>query len=260
MNLSQARIINLAMTFVGAAVFASLFIYISLAPKDFDERTRAYAIAQVEGSVDEQLAGIANSDTAHRVSEFAGRVSERLQSRVDRMNESLDSGIDIFIADILAAACKLDCERRDEAYEAVRRFYESSILRHSIALERIQSLVERQYDDVMEELRTDLRIFSGSNALALTFAFLLSIFRGRAAAHLLPISIALTIATILAIAWYVLGQDWVTTVLFSSYWGWTYSTVLAVVAVLMIDIAANKARVTSFVFNWFGGGVTFSPC
>jgi len=116
----------------------------------------------------------------------------------------------------------------------------------------------------MSELRGDLAIFSGSNAVVLAFAFFLSFFRGRAAQHLLPISLALTTATLLMAYWYVFGQDWVMTIIFSNYWGWVYASVLAALSALLIDIAANKARVTSFLFNTIGQGIgssfTFVPC
>lgn len=264
MAAQKIRFVNIGLTLIGSAVFIALLLYINLAPKDFDKRTRDFAIAQVENKVEDQLSGVANSETADRISEFSGQISERLQSRVDQARASLDSDLDQFIADILAAACKLDCERRDEAAAAVRNIFENSILRNSIALERLQELVEGEYDDVMDELRADLSVFSGSNAFALLFALLLALFRGKAAAHLLPVSLALTAATILAVLWYALGQDWVMTVLYSNYWGWSYSILLAILCLLMADIAANKARVTSFIFNgignMFGGAFHLSPC
>lgn len=264
MNLGQIRLVNMVLTFVGALVFTSLFFYIMLAPADFDQRTREFAIGKVRGEVDQQLGDIAQSERVDRLSEFAGSISSRLQTRIDEARDSLDSGTDQLIADILAAACKLDCERRDQAAAAVRGVLKSSILRNQAALERLQSLVVGKYDDVMGELRLDLSIFTGSSAVALIFAFLLSVFRGRAAAHLLPISLCLTAATVIAVLWYALGQDWITTILFSSYWGWTYSCFLGGLSLLMLDIAANKARVTSFVMNGisgaFGNLFSFAPC
>lgn len=263
LNLSLARKINLCLSGIGALLFLVSFLYITLAPEDFDRRAQAFALSQVERSVDEKLSDIANSDTADRISDLAGRVSGRLQSEIDRARDSLDAGIDTFVADVLAAACKLDCERRDEAAAAVQRYYESSILRHSMALERIQSFIEGQFEEVMDELRADLKIFSGSSGLALGFAFLLALFRGPAARHLLPISITLSVATLIMVIWYGFGQDWVTTILYSDYWGWTYVIFLGLVSVLMLDIAANRARVCSFVFNGIGklfGGIEFSPC
>lgn len=264
MKLEQIRLVNMVLTFLGAFIFVSLFLYITLAPDDFDQRTREFAIEQVRGEVDEQLGTLAQSDGVDRLSEFAGGISSRLQSRIDEARDSLDSGVDQLIADVLASACKLDCARRDQAAAAVRDVLNSSILRNQMAVDRLQALVIGKYDEVMDELRLDLRIFTGSSAVALVFAFLLSVFRGRAAAHLLPISLCLTAATMLAVVWYAFGQDWITTILFSSYWGWTYSFLLGGLTVLMVDIAANKARITSFVLNGiaglFGNSVALLPC
>ncbi|MCG8440685.1 MAG: hypothetical protein MI723_02645, partial [Caulobacterales bacterium] len=99
---------------------------------------------------------------------------------------------------------------------------------------------------------------------ALGFAFVLAVFRGRASRHLLPISMALTGATALAILWYAFGQDWVMTIVFNDYWGWAYAVVLMVLSAFMFDIALNRARLTSIVFNSVGNLVGTSlhlaPC
>ncbi|MEO0883652.1 MAG: hypothetical protein AAFY34_13125 [Pseudomonadota bacterium] len=264
MDLNRIRQINLLLTLSGALVFAGLWAYVRFAPEDFDQRTRDFAISKIENKVDEGISDIAQSETVDRVSELAGRFSDSLQAKVDEYRFSLDQGIDVVIADILAAACRLDCERREQARQAVEATFESAIARYGFAIERVESLVVGEYDDVMNELRFDLGIFSGSNAIALLFALLLSIFRGRAAKHLLPIALTLTGGTLLMIYWYVFGQDWVMTIIFSDYWGWAYSWFLAILCALMIDIAANRARITSFLFNGignaFGSGFSFAPC
>jgi len=241
-------------------VFAGLFLYVTLAPEDFDRRTRDFAVEKVRTELDNKLSSVASSDTAEDISAAAGRYSKQLQDRIDTWRESLDAGIDVFVADILAAACELDCERRDEARSAVRRFYESSIERYGFALERLEDVVVGEYREIMSELRADLKIFSGSTAVAFSLALFLSVFRGAAARHLLPISITLTLTTLLAIAWYAFGQDWVMAVIFDDYWGWGYSLLLSGLSILMIDIAANRARVTSAILNALSGGISFSPC
>ncbi|MDA0663216.1 MAG: hypothetical protein O3B08_10315 [Proteobacteria bacterium] len=107
----------------------------------------------------------------------------------------------------------------------------------------------------MSKLRNDLKIFSGSSFIALFAAFLLSIFRANAAAHLLPFSIALSASTLTAVIWYVFGQDWVMTMIYSSYWGWAYPAVLSVIAVFLAEIAVNKARITTAVLNSIGNAL-----
>lgn len=263
-SLNTIRRVNLVLSAVGAAVFAALFLYIAVAPKDFDQRTRDFAIAKVKDKVDGELSGAARSETADSISDFAGVFSERLQTQIEEMRAGLDAGAAGFIADVLAAACKLDCERRAQAEIAVTAFYEATIARYGVHLERMQNLIEGEYDAIMSDLRADLKIFTASSFAALAFALLLSIFRGPAAAHLLPFSFALSGSTVLATLWYALGQDWVMTIIFSNYWGWAYPSVLAVIAFFLCDIAANKARITSFVLNGignaFGGAFQFAPC
>lgn len=254
-TLVAIRRVNVVLTAVGAAAFIAFFLYITVAPKDFDQRTRSFAITKVKARVDDQFSKIAQSKVANKATEFAGNFSERLEREIQVLRNSLDAGVAKFIADVLAAACKLDCERRDEAEKAVTAFYESTIARHGFALNRMRHLIEGEYDATMEELRDDLKIFSGSSFIALVFAFLLSVFRGNAAAHLLPFSIALSIATLIAVIWYVFGQDWVMTMIFSTYWGWAYPIVLSVIAVFLVDIAVNRARITTTVLNVIGNGL-----
>ena len=264
MDFGYIRLLNLILTAIGAAVFVALFAYVKFAPEDFDQRTRDFAISKIESEVEEGLRDMTQSDTAESISEFAGRFSGDLQGRIDVLREGLDQGLDETIADILAAACRLDCERREQARQAVEAAFQTSILRYAGAIERVEKIVVGEYDDVMAELRSDLTIFSGSNGVALLFAFLLSVFRGPAAKHLLPISILLTGATALMICWYIFGQDWVMTIIFSNYWGWAYSIGLGVLSIFMIDIAAFRAQLTSIVLNSIGnavgGSANFSPC
>ena len=263
-TLVAIRTVNVVLTAVGAAAFVAFFLYITVAPKDFDHRTRSFAITKVKAKVDDQFSKAAQSKAANKATEFAGIISERLEREIQILRDSLDAGVAEFIADILAAACKLDCERRDEAAKAVTAFYGSTIARHGLALDRMRNLIEGEYDAIMEELRDDLKIFSGSSFVALLFAFLLSIFRRHAAAHLLPFSIALSAATLIAVIWYVFGQDWVMTMIYSTYWGWAYPVVLSVIAVFLVDIAVNRARITTTVLNGIGNGLGGSfhliPC
>lgn len=255
-----ARKANLFLSVIGMVTFAGMFLYVTLAPQDFDRRTRNFAVEMVKAELDSRFSAVATSDTAEDISAVAGQFSKRLQERIDSWRGSLDAGTDVFIADVLAAACELDCERRDEARGAVRRFYESSIERYGFALDGLEDIVVGEYQEIMSELRADLKVFSGSTAAAFALALFLSVFRGPAAQHLLPISITLTLTTILAITWYAFGQDWVMAVIYSDYWGWGYTLLLLGLSVLMIDIAANRARVTSAILNALPGGANLSPC
>jgi hypothetical protein len=145
-TLVAIRTVNVVLTAVGAVVFAAFFLYITVAPKDFDQRTRNFAIAKVKAKVDDQFSKAVQSKAANKATEFLGKYSERLENDIQKLRDSLDAGVAEFIADVLAAACKLDCERRDQAAKAVTAFYESMIARHGLALDRLRTLIEGEYD------------------------------------------------------------------------------------------------------------------
>lgn len=253
-----ARAINLSLAALGMAVFGTLFVYVSFAPAHFDRRTQEFVIAEVERRLDDRLNGLLRLPAADRIAGIASQISPSIETRVDVAHAALETSANELIVGMLAAACRPNCERRRVANEALRNFYEATGARYRAALERLEPVVVGQYDLVMAELRADLQIFSGVSFLAMLFAFLLSVFRGRAARHLLPVSLALTASTLIAVFWYVIGQDWLTTVIFADHWGWGYAVWLAILALLMTDIAANKARVTSSIFSGFGGAL--GPC
>ncbi len=258
------RVICLVLSGIGTLLFGALFLYIQSDPAGFDKRIRDFALERVVSKVEGTLQN-SSTDKAFSVAEdAAGMFSDRLKGRVEEMRSALDAGLPEFVANVIATACELDCERKGEVEEAVRDFYESKIARYGVGIDTLNELVIGEYERVSNELRTDLSIFSLSNFVALFFAFLLAIFRGKAAAHLAPISILLTLSTLTACLWYVFGQDWVLTIIYSQYWGIGYSIFLAVVFASLLDIAFFKARVTSFVLNGItnalGAAVQFVPC
>ena len=257
------RIANLALSAFGAGIFAALFLYVVAAPRDFDRRTREFALGVVQSRTEEKLREIAHSDSAESIAEFAGVFSSRLEDDLRSIQASVDAGIPQLIADALAAACRLDCERRDAAEQSIMKMYGAMTKRYGAAIDRARNMIVGEYDKVMGELRGDLRIFAGSTLIAFLGALSLAIFKGRAAAHLIPVSVALSASTVIAVLWYIFGQDWVLTIIFSEYWGWGYASIIGVIWLLLADIAVNQCRVSTFLLNAVGGAfgsINLSPC
>ena len=258
------RLINLGLTALGAAVFGAIFLYLSIATDDFEKRAREVAVAEVSERFENTVIRLGQENRLNSLSKFADRLSQGLETRMEKLRTDLANGIDVFVADILTAACKFDCEKREQARQAVKAFYLEKIARYQITLDRIETAVADQYENVIEELRTDLQIFSGSNFVVFLLAFLLTIFKGRASPHLLPISLSMTVATVIAATWYVFGQDWLMAILLNDFLGWSYLGIIAVITMLLIDIAINKARVTSAIINGIlnaiGSAASVDPC
>lgn len=262
--MSAFRIFNIATAAAGMVLFGAVFLLVWLAPADLDSRVRDFALAHVQDRVETRLQQDDVTSVLDSAEGLAGRFSSRLEERVSSARDALDAGVPELVAEIVSQICEYDCERSREVESQVREMFERSIVRHSMALDRLQDFVEVEYSRVVSELRRDIGIFSGTNVIVLAMVLLLGLFRGRASAHLLPFATILLVATLLAASWYVLGQNWLLTILFSDYWGWGYTTLLGVIAVFLGDIAFFQARLTSAVLNAIGGALgnafTLVPC
>jgi hypothetical protein len=60
----------------------------------------------------------------------------------------------------------------------------------------------------------------------------------------LPVSILLTVSTLIASYWYVMGQNWFMTLVYADFYGWTYLVLLGVIFLVLLDIGLNRARAT----------------
>jgi hypothetical protein len=71
----------------------------------------------------------------------------------------------------------------------------------------------------------------------------------------LVLSLILT-ASSLAGTWrYVYGQDWLETLLFSSYFGYGYSALVGLIAAALCDIAFNDARALRLILEGLAASV-----
>lgn len=258
------RRFNLAMTGIGIAVFALLLAYINFAPDEFGDHIKDVVISKTSAQVSEALSDTGITIEGAERAPLGQSLADGIQTRMDEMQLGLDVRLDRVVADVLAAACKLDCNRREQASAAVRSYMKGSIIRFGRTSDKIEQLVLGKYETVIGELRTDLNIFAGSSAALLATSFLLSLFKQSAARHLLPIAVTLTLSTALMTVWYVFGQNWVMTVIFSDYWGWGYPLMQGFLAAMLLDIGVNAGRITTrlfnFILNTVGSSVQLVPC
>jgi hypothetical protein len=114
---------------------------------------------------------------------------------------------------------------------------------------KVAALVESAYASVRANLLRELRIFTASNAVAFALLAAVTWFRRGAALHLLLPAFVLVGAVAVTGSLYLFNQDWLHTIVFGDYVGLTYSAYLAAVALLLADVAFNRARVTTQILN-----------
>ena len=164
-----------------------------------------------------------------------------------------------FIAAIVAALCRLECQDRAALEAGITKSYEEDLAHFKLGLDTLRGMVEGKYEATLAELRQDVVIFLSSNLIVMVLALGVAVFRGAAARQLLPIPIVLTLATALASYWYVFGQNWVLTIIFSDYVGWSYLIFLAIIGLFLADIAFNRARVTSHLLSSLPSAIVPGP-
>jgi len=258
------RVAILSVSVLGALVFGSLFALVQLAPDDLEARASDFALATVETRLQERFQREDADRLLDGAQSVAGRFSDRFEERIQTARTAMNEGLPELISDAIANACEIDCEQRAELTQSVRDFFEAYLARYGLALDTLRDIIEGEYAEIVDEIKTDLTIFSVSNLVVLVLIGVLAIIRAPAMAHLVPFAGLTLLFTLAAASWYAFGQDWILTILFNSYWGYGYTTLLGVIIVFLADIAFFRAAMTTVVLNGvgsvLGGAFKLSPC
>ncbi len=160
--------------------------------------------------------------------------------------------------------CGYDCERKKSLTQSIAAGYMERIANIQVAQARLGEIIKNKYMNIVNSLRTDLRIFLGANAVMFMILLLVSFQKPKAIAHLFLPGIFLLVATIAASAIYLFGQDWFYTILYNDYMGFGYLAYLSTIFGFLMDVAFNKARVTTeiinAVLNAVGSALSVVPC
>lgn len=259
MRLEQTKAANRVACFLGFAVFLAAFSFVDRNPEGFEVAVKRFVVSKVEQKVRETI----SPEQMNRLSAAAGMLSERMRTKLESVQVQIDAQIPEMVGGFLAAMCKADCERKAELQAQMKDVWQARLERLQLGYERTRLLVEGQYEAVLEDVRADLRIFLLSNLIVTGLALALAFFKGRAAHHLLPFSALLLLSTVVGASWYVLGQDWLLTILYQDYAGWSYLVAIGILSVFLADIALNSARMTTQAINAVGSAfniVPLAPC
>lgn len=258
------RVVNLVFSGIGFGLFFTLLIVLTQNPDRFNEYIKDIAVAEVSDRFHDFALQEGQGEKLEQIKSWATQLSDRFDVQIADTRAALESGVDEFVANVLIAHCRLDCEQAEQARVFVEGLYKSRLASLEAGKERIEQAINDEFSSVLSELRADVSLFSGANSTLFLAAFLLALFKGRASVHLLPVSLSLIAATAVASSLYLFQQDWLQTVLFNSYWGGSYLFLVGILACALIDIALNKGRITTqvlnFILNAVGSAASVLPC
>ena len=190
-------------------VFGGALFYLQTMPGDFESRAQGFIVDEINDAImpDSAMSKLAQMEGTLNLPE----------DRIEALRVNLAASTRNFIALVVKTMCAGDCAKKGHLKAELLEAYDAIQSRLKPGFGTLRGMVEAEYHAVFDELRRDIKIFLSANLIVLGLALVLALIRGRAARHLAPISIVMTIATLLTSYWYIFGQNWVLTIVTSDY-------------------------------------------
>ena len=231
---------------LGLLLFGAVLAGSWLAPIHAERAAAGFIRTQIEQRVRDTIDEL---PVGGRFEQAAARLAGRYGEQIDAMRRQLSAQLPERVAAVVARMHDLDCPCRTALAEGVRAQLERRIGSLQAARERLDELVRGAYIDVVRQLLRDIRIVAGTNAAVFLLLLLASGLRPAATAQLMLPGVLLLTTTLVATGLYLFAQDWIFTLLFGSFVGFGYTAWLAGIALLLVDVLLNRARVTTELCN-----------
>jgi hypothetical protein len=253
---STLRIIGI----LGLLLFGMLFGFTFGMPDAVEASAKGFVKNQIESEIKEKY----QSSKASSVAEKALAIANRLGYEEEDIRQKLHDKLPEKIAAVIASLCGYDCEKKKALTKSITKSYLERISNLQIAQKKLGDIIKGKYLEIVGNLRADLRIFLGSNAVMFLILLFVSLQKPGAIAHLFLPGILLLVSTVIASVIYLLGQDWFYTILYNDYVGFGYLAYIGLIFGFFMDVIFNKARATAEVINSLlhsiGSALTLGPC
>ena len=253
-----------AVGIVGAAIFLYFFSLTFYVPGWVETFAKGFIEAEVSERVDSRIDSIQPPQGEGSLAKFAHALYEQNQEQVDSLKESLKAKTHEKMAVALAEVRNLDCECRDKWAAILEQGFESNIAVLQAANDKIVRFVQASYMEVVENLKRDVRIFTGSNALVFVALVLISFLKPQAITHLFLPGMLLVLSTVVCSYFYIFEQNWLLTLIYNDFLGFMYAGYLAIVFGFLCDVVFNRGRISTQIINALlnaiGSAASVVPC
>ena len=208
-----------------------------------------YIEHEVTAQIDEQIDSIQPPAEKGTLSRFASALYQKNEAEIQQRRESLRRNAHERTATAVADIRNLDCECR-AMWAAWLKQEEKARIRllgkNNAALDQF---IFATYANVTDDLKRDIRIFTGTNTLIFLLLLAITVLKPQASLHLFVPGLLLGASTAICSFFYIFEQNWLLTIIHSDYLGFTYFAYLGLVFCFLCDIALNKARITTRIIN-----------
>lgn len=249
---------------IGAAIFLTFFAFTYSVPGWVEDFAADYIESEAQARIDTTIDDARPPESDSALGRLAQSMYEQNEAEIERLKSNLKNKVHEQWAAALASIRDLDCECREKWEERFESGFKSDIALINAANEQVATFIHSTYMDVATELKRDIRIFTASNAAVFILLLLVSFLKPRAISHLYLPAILLAISTLICSYFYVFEQNWLLTIIHSSYLGFAYLAWLGVVFLFLCDIVFNRGRLTTELINSFfhaiGSAFSVVPC
>jgi hypothetical protein len=254
------RIVGLA----GFSLFAAFFALTFSAPGWLEQFASAFVEDKVAQQIDSGIDALQPPEGDSAMSRVAATLYQRNQQEIDRLKTALKANVHEQMATALARIRNLDCECRAEFAAIFEKGIHLDIALLQAGNDRIVDFIQSTYMRTVAELKRDIRVFTGSNAIVFLLLLLASFTKPRAIVHLFVPATLLAVATLICSYFYIFEQNWLLTIIYNDYLGFAYLAYLGISFLALGDIFLNRARVTTRIVNAaldaLGSTFTLAPC
>jgi hypothetical protein len=218
----------------GASLFAFAFTLSFISPPLLESVAKTIIRHELERRVTAKLEAIGDG----KVGKALDRIAPNHADEIAKMKKEIEAMVPSVIAQMSDPAC--ECRKRIESYIA---HFDFKSLRIGNITERAKVLIQAKYMEVVQALTQEFRIFTFANAIVFALLGLVAYFFRNAGMQLILPTIVLIGAAVLVGFFYIFGQDWIHTIIFSEYVGYGYFSYLGLAVAFMADIVFNRGRV-----------------
>jgi len=249
-----------AIGFLGLILFGLLFGLTFGLPGTVEESAKGFVQTQIIIEVEKKYHQAKESSVAQK----AMSIASSLGFEKELIASDLENDLPKKIAIVIANMCGYDCEKKKAIATSITANYVKKIANIEIAQYNLGEVIKGKYMEIVENLRFDLRIFLGTNAMMFLILIIAAYMRPKAITQLFLPGMLLLTATIISSSIYIFGQDWFYAILYNDYMGIGYIAYLSIIFGFLMDVTFNKAQVTSEILNAFfnaiGSSLSCLPC
>ncbi len=249
---------------IGTGLFAFFFALTFSTPEWVENYAIDFIESEVSKKVDRRIGSLQIPEGENKLSKLAQKLISKNEVQIDELKTNLKNNVHGQLANALAEIRDLDCECRKKWEDSFRSGFESKISLLQATNEKIIEFIHSSYMEVVEKLKRDIRIFTGANAAVFLLLLLISFLKPKAITHLFLPGILISASTIICSYFYIFEQNWLLTIIYSDYLGFTYIVYLGIVFAFLCDIVLNRGRVTTQILNAafqvIGSAASVVPC